>query len=140
MRAGDKLLLGVDLKKPKSIVLPAYNDSKGITAQFNLNLLNRINKELGGDFELDAFRHAPEYSEETGMARSYIQSTKCLSVKIQKPNMSFNFDEGEKIFMEVSRKYDDETIKAITQNTSLTVAKKFYDSRRYFCDVVFVKS
>ena len=71
---GDKIILGVDLKKPKAIVLPAYNDSKGVTAEFNLNLLDRINKELGANFNRAQFEHAPTYDEHIGIAKSYIKS------------------------------------------------------------------
>ena len=75
LTAGDRLILGVDKKKSADIVLPAYNDSAGITSAFNLNLLTRINRELGGEFDLAQFRHAPEYDEENGIATSFIEST-----------------------------------------------------------------
>jgi dimethylhistidine N-methyltransferase len=68
---GDRLLLGVDLIKSEDIVLPAYNDAAGITAKFNLNLLHRINKELGGDFDLSAFAHQPEYTKKKGLQRAF---------------------------------------------------------------------
>ncbi|MDC1221160.1 L-histidine N(alpha)-methyltransferase [Salibacteraceae bacterium] len=140
MNAGDKLLLGVDLKKPKSIVLPAYNDAGGITAKFNLNLLNRINRELGGSFDPMAFRHVAEYSEETGLAKSFIQSIKRQKVEIKNLDMTILFEEGEKVFLEVSRKYDDDILNAITLNTSLDLVQKFYDSRKYFCDLILEKT
>jgi uncharacterized SAM-dependent methyltransferase len=72
-------ILGVDLIKPSSIVLPAY-DSQGITADFNLNLLDRINKELEANFDLEFFEHQPEYKESEGIAKSYLVSTKRSSL------------------------------------------------------------
>jgi len=140
MNAGDKLMLGVDLKKSKSVIYPAYNDEQGITARFNLNLLHRINSELGGNFNIEEFEHVPEYNGETGHAYSYLKSLRRQSVRIDGVDMEFNFDEGEKIFMEVSRKYDSESLATITKETGLTCVRKFYDSRGYFCDAVFEKS
>jgi len=140
MRKGDKLLLGIDLKKSKEIVLPAYNDSFGLTAEFNLNLLRRINRELGGDFKMAQFKHAPVYDEEQGMAMSFLESTCNQSVRIDALNKEFHFKNGESIFMEVSRKYDDGSIAAISINTNLDIAERFYDKRCYYCDLLFVKS
>ena len=139
MSFGDKLLLGVDLKKPESIVLPAYNDMQGITAQFNLNLLSRINRELGANFNLNAFKHAPEYSERSGYAKSYLESLEQQEVRLDHSGITLLFAKGEKIFMEVSRKYNDETLADITKGTSFGIVEKFTDSCKYFCDVVFEK-
>ena len=139
MNAGDKLLLGVDLKKASAIVLPAYNDKQGITAKFNLNLLHRINCELDGNFDLIAFEHAPLYDEERGWAMSFIKSKSTQQVHIKALDTLVDFDEGETIFMEVSRKYDDMSIANITQDTGLQIVEKFYDSKNYFCDIVFEK-
>ena len=139
MNPGDKLLLGVDLKKPSSIVLPAYNDSAGITAKFNLNLLTRINHEFAADFDIKKFQHAPEYDEERGWALSYIQSLADQTVQVKDLKEEISFSNGEKILMEISRKYDDATIMDITQNTGLAIVSKFYDQKKYFCDVLFEK-
>ena len=92
---GDKIILGVDLKKPKAIVLPAYNDSKGVTAEFNLNLLDRINKELGANFNRAQFEHAPTYDEHIGIAKSYIKSKIKQSVIID--GIEFYFEKDELI-------------------------------------------
>lgn len=90
---GDKIILGVDLKKPKAIVLPAYNDSKGVTAEFNLNLLDRINKELGANFNRAQFEHAPTYDEHIGIAKSYIKSKIKQSVIID--GIEFYFEKDQ---------------------------------------------
>jgi L-histidine N-alpha-methyltransferase len=134
---GDKLLLGVDLIKSKEVVLPAYNDSKGFTRAFNLNLLDRINQELGGDFVVENFKHAPEYSESEGIAKSYLVSTINQEAKISSLQKTFRFEAGEKIFMEISRKYNDEIISYITRDTQLRVIAKFTDSKGYFANYVF---
>jgi len=136
LQAGDKLLIGVDLIKSKEIVLPAYNDSKGITAKFNLNLLHRINKEMDADFNLNQFQHQPEYTEEEGIAKSYIVSTCKQSVHIKALEKSFVFEEGEKIHTEISRKYNDLLIEKIIANTDFVLQNKITDSKNYFADYI----
>ncbi len=138
-KPNDKLLLGVDLIKPKSIVLPAYNDKEGVTADFNLNLLKRINKELEADFDLKNFSHAPEYSEETGVAKSYLQSDVAQNVTIKKLNKSFAFEAGEKIFTEISRKYNDEIIENIISKTDFEVSGKLTDDKGYFANYILTR-
>ncbi len=135
----DKLLLGVDLIKDVSIVLPAYNDSKGITRDFNLNLLRRINKELGGNFELEQFNHTPEYSKEEGIAKSFLTSLRKQAVYIAALDKTFEFEKGEKIATEVSRKYNDEIIKQLIKNTDFTVLEKLTDEKAYFANYIFTR-
>ncbi|WP_159023705.1 L-histidine N(alpha)-methyltransferase [Formosa sp. L2A11] len=140
LNTGDKLLLGVDLMKSIDIVLPAYHDSKGITAAFNLNLLDRINTELGGDFNLNQFKHQPEYNEETGVAKSYIESTAKQIVTIKAIGKTFNFSKGEKIHTEISRKYNDALISKIIENTDFDLQTKIMDSKAYFADYILSRS
>lgn len=108
LHIGDKIILGVDLKKSKDIVLPAYNDSKGTTAQFNINLLDRINAELGANFVINQFVHAPVYDEINGIAISYLKSLTDQKVVIGEH--TFNFQKDELIHTEVSKMYDDEVL------------------------------
>ena len=136
LHPGDKLLLGVDLIKAKDIVLPAYNDDKGITAQFNLNLLTRINEELHGDFNLQQFKHIAEYDEKEGIAKSAIMSTTKQTVTIQSIGKTYHFEEGEKIHTEISRKYNDQLIDKITNDTAFQVETKLLDSKEYFADYI----
>jgi dimethylhistidine N-methyltransferase len=131
---GDKIILGVDLKKSKEIVLPAYNDSQKITAEFNLNLLDRINNELGANFDRNNFEHYPDYDEEVGIAKSYIKSLKEQWVKIDE--QWFHFIKDELIHTEVSRKYDDEIIKQILSKTDITWEYKIMDSKNLFADYI----
>lgn len=131
---GDKIILGVDLKKSKEIVLPAYNDSQKITAEFNLNLLDRINNELGANFDRNNFEHYPDYDEDIGIAKSYIKSLKEQWVKIDE--QWFHFIKDELIHTEVSRKYDDEIIKQILSKTDITWEYKIMDSKNLFADYI----
>ena len=89
----DKLFLGVDLIKDKAIVLPAYNDSHGITKEFNLNLLNRINNELEADFKTDNYKHEVEYSEYEGIVKTYLVSDINQIVRINSIQKEFYFKE-----------------------------------------------
>lgn len=136
LQKNDMLLLGVDLIKSEDIVLPAYNDSKGITAQFNLNILERINNELEANFNLDNFEHLPKYDAVKGIAESYILSTKAQTVSIKAMNATFDFDEGEKIHTEISRKYNDKLIHSVIANTDFTIEDKILDSKAYFADYI----
>ena len=133
---GDKLLLGVDLIKAEEIVRPAYDDAQGITRAFNMNLLYRINHELGGNFNLDQFTHAPEYTQEEGIAKSYLKSKVSQCVTIDSIGKTYEFDEDEKIHMEISRKYTVEIIEEILMGTDFRVIDQLTDSRNYFSDFI----
>ncbi|AXT20218.1 L-histidine N(alpha)-methyltransferase [Flavobacteriaceae bacterium AU392] len=139
LNPGDQLLLGVDLIKSKNIVLPAYNDSNGITKEFNLNLLHRINKELDGNFNIEYWKHSPKYSEKTGVAESYIESVIKQSVTIKSIGKTFYFEEGEQLKTETSRKYNDTILKNIIKNAKFSIFKKFTDSNNYFCNYLLVR-
>jgi dimethylhistidine N-methyltransferase len=139
MNPKDQLVIGFDLKKDPRVILRAYNDKSGITAQFNLNLLRRINKELGGNFILDNFYHYPVYNPLTGEAQSFLVSKIAQEVWIEKLNQSFNFKMGETIFMEVSQKYDLEMIHDLAVQCGFMIKQNVYDSRHYFVNSIWVK-
>ncbi|MFT4661106.1 MAG: L-histidine N-alpha-methyltransferase [Patiriisocius sp.] len=140
LNKGDMLLIGIDLIKSADIVLPAYNDAAGITSKFNMNLLTRINRELEGDFDLSAFEHRPEYTEEDGVARSFLVSTKDQSVRIGAIDKTFGFTDGEKIATEISRKYNDQVISKIIANTDFVLSEKLVDSNNYFADYILLRN
>ena len=140
LKKNEKLLLGVDLIKSREIVLPAYNDAAGITRDFNLNLLKRINRELEADFDLENFEHAPEYTEEEGIAKSFLKSKKKQTVFIKELNESFDFEENELIHTEISRKYNDEILGDLIEDSGLKIAHQFLDSKKYFADYILTKS
>ena len=136
LKPDDKLLIGVDKIKPVEIVLPAYNDKAGITRQFNLNLLHRINVELGGDFVIDNFEHTPEYTQEEGIARSFLRSKVDQIVRVASIGKSYEFYAGEKIHMEISRKYTTEIIQEILNDTDFAIIEVLTDSQNYFSDYI----
>lgn len=139
LKPNEKLLLGVDQIKSAEIVLPAYNDANGITRDFNLNLLKRINRELGADFDLENFEHAPEYIENEGIAKSYLRSKKAQTVYIKDLDQSFDFAENELIHTEISRKYNDKILQDLLSGSGLEITDKFLDSKKYFTDYMLTK-
>ena len=139
LKSGEKLLLGLDLLKTKDIVLPAYSDATGITSAFNLNLLKRINSELGGDFIIENFEHAPEYTEEEGIAKSFLKSKIQQTVYISELNKSFNFAADELIHTEISRKYTDEILANLLKGSHLAITEKLVDRKNYFADYILTK-
>lgn len=136
LNPGDKLLIGVDRVKPEYIVLPAYDDKSGVTKAFNLNLLQRINNELGGDFIIDQFEHAPEYDEEEGVARSFLVSKVNQVVSIASLEASYHFKKDERIHMEISRKYTNEILHKIIKDTDFEIIGELSDSKNYFSDFI----
>lgn len=136
----DRILLGVDLIKSKNIVLPAYNDEAGITRAFNLNLLQRINDELGADFKINQFEHAPEYEESEGIAKSYLKSKYKQQVTISSLNKTYSFEENELIHTEISRKYNDKVLESILKGSNIKVESKFTDSANLFADYVLIRT
>ena len=106
LRPGDGLLLGVDLRKSESILLPAYDDALGVTASFNLNLLLRINRELGGGFELHSFRHRALWNRELGRIEAHLESLREQTVPIRDLGLEVRFALGETIHTESSYKLD----------------------------------
>ncbi len=102
--AGGGLLIGIDLKKDAGVLEAAYNDSAGITAQFNLNLLLRINRELGADFDLDRFQHLATYNQSRGRIEMYLVSRCNQTVTLGEHQ--FEIANGEAIRTEYSYKYD----------------------------------
>ncbi|REE05573.1 dimethylhistidine N-methyltransferase [Marinoscillum furvescens DSM 4134] len=137
LRSGDYLMIGFDLKKDPKTILKAYNDSKGVTKAFNLNLLKRINNELGANFDLDKFQHNPVYDPQTGECRSYLVSTEEQEVTIAAIEKTVHFDAWEPIFMEVSKKYAPKEIEELAQATGFKVVENLYDSQKRFADSVW---
>ncbi len=133
----DRFLVGFDRKKDPATIRRAYNDSEGFTNAFNLNLLRRINNELGADFNLNQFIHTPVYDPCTGRALSYIVSTSDQVVHIPGAESPFHFKAWEALHTEISQKYDDTMIEDLAKHSGLRITERFTDSKGYFTDVVF---
>ena len=132
LREGDALLLGADLKKDKAVLEAAYNDALGVTAAFNLNVLARINRELGGNFDLRSFEHRAFYNEEAGRVEIYIESMREQTVSIAEVDMQVSFGEGELIHTENSYKYDLADLGRLASETGFTCARTWLDEAKQF--------
>ena len=134
MAPGDLLLTGFDLKKDPQRVLNAYFDEQGITKSFKLNLLQRINNELGANFNLDTFQYFPIYHPAEGSILSYLVSTADQEVHIEAINHTVRFDAWETIYMERSQKYSEKEIQQLAEETGFSVVRNFYDEAHLFTD------
>lgn len=132
MKQGDLFLIGLDLVKNPTILEKAYNDSKGITAKFNLNVLSRINDELDADFNLDNFRHYSIYNQKAQRVEMYLKSLVDQSVIISKSNLSLNLQKDELIHTEYSHKYKLEQINDLMHKTGFNIKKTWLDENDFF--------
>jgi L-histidine Nalpha-methyltransferase len=127
---GALLIIGVDLIKSADILNAAYNDAEGVTAQFNLNLLTRINRELGGNFQLDTFEHHAFYNRERHRVEMHLASLKRQKVKVAGDTIDFRA--GETIHTENSYKYSIESLSALARGVGWMPVAAWMDSRKYF--------
>jgi L-histidine N-alpha-methyltransferase len=133
----DFLITGFDLKKDIDRMSRAYNDSRGITREFNLNLLRRINRELGGNFNLDKFRHYSSYDVFSGAMESYLVSLEKQIVYIEFLSHAFSFEAWEPIHTEYSYKYLVSDIVELAESTGFVIEKQLFDSKKYFVDSIW---
>ena len=139
MDPNDLLFIGFDQKKNPQTILDAYNDSTGITAAFNKNILLRINKELGGDFDLDNFLHWEVYDPESGTAKSYLVSAVEQTVFIESIDLKVKFNRWETIHTEISQKYDDAVVNWLADESGLAIEAIFSDQEEGYKDYIFRK-
>jgi dimethylhistidine N-methyltransferase len=128
--ANGAMLVGVDLKKDPNVLHAAYNDAKGVTAAFNLNLLARINRELGGDFDLRRFAHYAFYNPMAGRIEMHLVAREAQAVNIG--DYRFSFYRGESIHTENSYKYSVPEFEVLARNAGFKLARFWTDARRWF--------
>jgi len=116
------------------VIVRAYDDPLGVTAAFNLNLLRRINRELYADFDLTKFSHYAQYRPLECAARSFLISREKQTVTIKALDRSFDLEQWEAIFMEISQKYSLSMIERLAAESGFAIKQNFYDSRNYYCD------
>lgn len=134
MNDNDLLFVGFDLQKDPHEIVGAYDDSQGITAAFNLNLLRRINRELGANFDLNKFSHYAVYRPVECAARSFLISRERQTVFIKALNKGFDFEPWEAVFVEISQKYNLRMIEELASESGFSVVQNFFDSRKYYAD------
>ena len=132
MKPGDLFLIGLDLVKDSQILESAYDDAQGITAEFNLNVLSRINDELDADFNLNNFSHYSTYNEEDQRIEMYLKSLVNQSVIISKSNLLLNLEKNELIHTEHSHKFTLDQIKTLLESTGFKINHTWLDENTYF--------
>ncbi|MDC6365769.1 MULTISPECIES: L-histidine N(alpha)-methyltransferase [Flavobacteriaceae] len=135
----DYIFIGFDMKKNPQTILDAYNDKTGITEAFNKNVLTRINKEIGGNFDLDKFLHWEVYDPETGTAKSYLVSKEDQKVSISSLELEVTFKRWETIHTEISQKYDDEVVEWLAGEAGLKIVQSFSDAQENYKNYLFKK-
>lgn len=133
----DYVLIGFDLKKDPAILNKAYNDSAGLTQAFNMNLLTRINRELGGNFDIEKFKHYGFYNPYRGTMESYLISLAEQSIKLEAANQTFYFKEFEAMHLEYSHKFTPSGISKLAAKNGFEIIQLFTDERNYFADVLW---
>lgn len=137
IEAGDALLLGVDLEKPVSQLLPAYDDPLGVTASFNLNLLARINRELDADFDLSAFCHAARYDEEQHRIEMHLVSKRAQTARIPRAGCSVALAAGESVWTESSHKYLPDEAMEMGRRNGFRPERQWIDPEWAFAETLF---
>jgi L-histidine N-alpha-methyltransferase len=125
---GDLLLVSIDLRKDRAILERAYDDAQGVTARFNRNLLARVNRELGGHFQVEAFQHCSIYNEEAGRIEMYLVSSRAQRVRIDDLGLDVSFAEGEAIHTEDSYKYSRSEIEMLAREAGLVIQRQWLDA------------
>ena len=138
LQCGDALLLGADLKKDPAVLEAAYDDPTGVTAAFNLNVLARINRELGASFDLRKFAHLARYDAECGRVEMHLVSQRAQSIEIRALDMTVEFREGESIHTENSHKYDLDDLSQMARDAKFERVETWFDSERRFSSNLFI--
>lgn len=136
----DHFLIGMDLQKDTRTLERAYNDQQGVTAEFNKNLLRRINRELGGDFDLDRFEHVAHYNREWGRIELHLRSNRRQRAAIDRLQLEIEFEESETIHTENSYKFTRQDIERLSGEAGLTLDRQWFDPHRQFSLNLFSKT
>ena len=133
----DVFLLGIDLKKSPTLLIPAYDDAQGVTAAFNLNILHRMNRELGGQFDPQSFEHLALYNHAQGCIEMHVRSRQAQRVPITKIEQVVSFGKDETIHTESSYKYSVDEVRDLGYQANLVLRRTWFDTRRYFLLALF---
>ncbi|ETW97266.1 MAG: hypothetical protein ETSY1_23330 [Candidatus Entotheonella factor] len=133
----DVFLLGIDLQKSPEFLVPAYDDAQGVTAAFNVNILHRINRELGGQFDVRTFDHIALYNKEEGRIEMHLRSRSAQRVPILSIEQVVSFAAGETIHTENSYKYTVDDVRELGHHAKLMLHRTWFDSKHYFLLALF---
>ncbi len=130
LRSGDGFVLGTDLIKDRAVLEAAYNDAGGVTAAFNLNILHRINSELGADIPVESYKHVAFFNAEQARVEMHLEAQREHTIHLA--SQSFDVKRGERIQTEDSHKYTLDGVRVLAEQTGYRLVKTWSDSRRYF--------
>jgi dimethylhistidine N-methyltransferase len=136
LQPGDALLIGFDLIKDAGVLHAAYNDAQGVTAAFNKNMLVRINRELGGSFDVDSFEHVAFWNRRKSRIEMHLESVYEQTVWVQDLGRGFHFERGERIHTENSYKFNAESIARLLRRSGFKLEKQWTDMRGRFCEAL----
>jgi dimethylhistidine N-methyltransferase len=136
LQPGDALLIGFDLIKDAGILHAAYNDAQGVTAAFNKNMLVRINREIGGSFDIDSFEHVAFWNRRKSRIEMHLESVYEQTVWVQDLGRGFHFDRGERIHTENSYKFNTVSIARLLRRSGFKLEKQWTDSQGWFCEAL----
>ncbi|MSP16608.1 MAG: TIGR04348 family glycosyltransferase [Myxococcales bacterium] len=139
LRPGDHLLLGADLRASAALLVPAYDDARGVTARFNRNLLVRLNAELGADFDPAAFDHRATYDELAGRIDMWLVARRALTCRVPRLGLTVEFTAGEALHTESSWKHSLTELDALAASAGLAVVERWTDDRSRFCDILLAR-
>ena len=132
LRPGDAFLIGTDLRKSGRILVPAYDDAAGVTARFNKNVLARLNTDLGGDFDLQSFRHVVRWNAAASRVDLYLESLGAQQVRLRALSTVIRFAAGERIHTESSYKFTRQGVRALVAAAGFRWERSWQDERRWF--------
>jgi dimethylhistidine N-methyltransferase len=132
LQPGEYFLLGIDLQKPQSILEAAYNDTQGVTAEFNLNMLRHLNRKFDGSFDLVQFEHWSFYNNSLHQIEMHLKSLSAQTVELKALNLTVEFQLGETILSEISRKFDLNTMQQSLQTRGLIPVQTWTDPNHWF--------
>jgi L-histidine N-alpha-methyltransferase len=132
LRDGDVLVLGTDLVKPAEVLVPAYDDAAGVTAQFNLNVLRVLNRELGGDLPLDAFTHRAVWNQAAERIEMRLRAERAVAARLEAIDLPVRFERGEEMLTEISSKFRRAGVAAELGAAGLALQGWWTDPRDYF--------
>ena len=136
LQPGDALLIGFDLIKDADVLDAAYNDARGVTAAFNKNVLARINRELGGSFDLDAFEHVAFWNRRKSRIEMHLESVYEQTAWVEDLGRGFHFEKGERIHTENSYKFNTSSIRRLLRRAGFKLEKSWTDPRGWFCEAL----
>jgi dimethylhistidine N-methyltransferase len=136
LRSGDALLVGFDMVKEKELLHAAYNDAQGVTAEFNKNVLAHVNRELGGEFDLQSFQHVAFWNARRSRIEMHLESLRAQKVFVRDLKMTFDFGAGERIHTENSYKYTKSSIAKMLRQSGFKLEKTWTDAQGWFSTVM----